>query len=306
MRDVDKNAYPKPIWGLTKILPTGPERNSPAVVIRTLGLIAVLMVQTLVANAQEAAKPLRIASLGVCADQYILGMVEPKRIAALSPYATDPILSLYSDRAKGIPTTRGSAEELIALAPDLVVADRWGNSKTLSTLKRLGIPVLQLGLPVSFDEVMNETRRVAKAFGESKLGERLIADATERIKAVKTHVHGHRAEAVYIMPGGYTAGRGSFVDTVISTAGIDNLAAKLGKYGWTRLSMEYVINEDPDMLIFSFFRPGVHSLATRYRQHGPLARLAKKKTTIDMPERYWICGGWFLHKAVSYLAGVNR
>ena len=253
-----------------------------------------------------AAKPKRIASLGLCADQFVLGMVEPERIVALSPYAADPGLSLFHDRARGLPTTRGSAEELIALSPDLVVANRWGSVKTLSTLERLGIPVLRLILPVTFDEVMAETRRVAKALGEAERGERLIAEARARIAMVGDRAARKRPEIVYIMPGGYTAGRGSFVDTVFSAAGADNLAAKLGKTGWTGLPLERLVIEDPDVLVFGFFRPGVHSLATRYRRHGLLARLVDEKPTIDMPDRYWACGGWFLYEAVTYLAKELR
>ncbi len=269
-------------------------------------MVLVLMLMSAECWGSDKSKPSRIASLSICADQYILGMVETKRIVALSPYAADPALSLYQDRAKGLPTTRGSVEELIALAPDLVVANRWGDSKTLSTLEKLGIPVLRLTLPVTFDEVMAQTRRAAVAFAEIDRGERLIADAIERIEAVAKRTLGPRLDVAYIMPGGHTAGRGSFVDTVLNAAGVDNLAAKLGKTGWTGLSLEHLVSEAPDVLVFSFFRPGVHSLATRYRRHGLLARLADKTPTIDMPERYWICGGWFLHEAVNHLAGAIR
>ncbi len=257
--------------------------------------------------AADAEGPKRIASLGVCADQFILGLVTPDRIAALSPYAADPALSLFRDRARGLPVTRGSAEELIALKPDLVVANRWGQSKTLTVVERLGIPVLRLTLPTTFAEVMAETRRVAKAFGVPERGERLIAAAQARIAAVRAAAQPGRPKAVYIMPGGYTAGRESFVDTVFTNAGADNIAATLGKTGWTGLPLEELVRADPDVLVFGFFRPGKHSLATRYRRHGLLTHLAAEKSVIDMPDRFWICGGWFLHEAVSHLAkGLRR
>ncbi len=273
-----------------------------AAVSRLLALAAILA-----AMAGDAmAAPRRIASLGVCADQYILGMVERDRIAALSRDAANPSLSLYHEAARGLPVTGGSAEELLALRPDLVVANRWGNTKTLAILERLGVPVLRLTLPATFEDVMAETRRVAAAFGETARGERLIADAEARIDAIARHAATKRPEAVYIMPGGHTAGRESFVNTVFAAAGVGNMAARLGKVGWTSLSLEELVAEDPDLLVFSFFRPGIHSLASRYRHHGLLIRLAARKPGFDMPERYWVCGGWFLHEAVARLAEELR
>jgi iron complex transport system substrate-binding protein len=251
-------------------------------------------------------KPMRIASLGLCADQFILGMVEPERIVALSPQATDPALSIHHERAEGLPATRGSAEELIAISPDLAVANRWGHAKTLSLLERLGVPVLRLAASITFDEVMAETDRVARVLGEPGRGRRLIAGARARIAAVAKGPAAKRPRAVYIMPGGYSAGGGTFAHTVITAAGADNLAARLGKTGWTGLSLERLVSEDPEVLIFGFFRPGVHSLASRYRRHTLVRRLVAEKPTIVMPDHNWICGGWFLHEAVTHLARELR
>jgi iron complex transport system substrate-binding protein len=254
------------------------------------------------AKPAEAARPMRIVSLGICADQYVLAMVGRERIAALSVYAADPYLSLYHELATGLPQTRGSTEELVALAPDLVLANPWGGSKALSALERLGIPVLRLGQPVTLAEVDREARRIAAALGEPERGERLIARSHAAIAAVKARAHGAPVNAAYLMPGGYTAGRESFVDTVLTAAGIGNTAARMGKTGWTSLSLEELAVETPDALIFGFFHPGHHTLANRYRRHGLLTRLAAGKPVIDMPDRYWSCGGWFVHEAISYLA----
>src|SRR5690606_35208194 len=73
-------------------------------------LAAVLMTAA-VAPATAAAP--RVASYGLCADQMALMLADRAQIAAVSDQATSP-LSHYADRAKGLPVTRGSAEEIIA------------------------------------------------------------------------------------------------------------------------------------------------------------------------------------------------
>ena len=73
----------------------------------------------------EAAKPpLRIVSLDMCADQYVLGLVARPQIAALSRSAMAPE-SYFRNRAKGIRLVNAEAEAILSLHPDLVIRT-WG------------------------------------------------------------------------------------------------------------------------------------------------------------------------------------
>src|SRR5262245_2374330 len=51
----------------------------------------------------------RVASLSVCADQYLLALADPSQIAGLSVDATDPALSFYAAKAGAFPRLRQQA-----------------------------------------------------------------------------------------------------------------------------------------------------------------------------------------------------
>ena len=56
----------------------------------------------------------RIVSLNLCADQILVDLVPRERIAAVSHLAADPWSSAVAEKARGIPWTRGKAEEVLA------------------------------------------------------------------------------------------------------------------------------------------------------------------------------------------------
>src|SRR5690606_39297055 len=61
----------------------------------------------------EAAAPRRIVSINACADQLLLALADRQQILALTHYARDPNMSFYADRAQGLPTIRGDAEQVL-------------------------------------------------------------------------------------------------------------------------------------------------------------------------------------------------
>jgi iron complex transport system substrate-binding protein len=270
------------------------------VVLRTLCGGLVFATVSLFHMPVQADKPQRIVSLNVCADQYLLGLVEPNRIVALSEDAANPQISLQHEKAQGIHTTRGTAEEILLLKPDLVIANKWRGAKTTEILRQSGIPVLMLALPVTYEQIEAETRKVADALGEGEKGEALLTDL-KKIMSVAPPEDGPLA--AYFMPGGYSAGQNTFVETVLHAAGYRNLASELGLTGWSSLSLEELVLKKPDVLVMSFFSKGKYSLSTRLRQHSAMQELMKKIPVIDVPDKYWACGGWFLFEAIHYLKG---
>ena len=52
-------------------------------------------------------------------------------------------MSAYTQEAKDLPTVRGSAEEVIALDPDLVLVGSFSTRETVQILKRLDYNVVE-------------------------------------------------------------------------------------------------------------------------------------------------------------------
>ncbi|MBK9079818.1 MAG: hypothetical protein IPL91_12170 [Hyphomicrobium sp.] len=90
------------------------------------------------ASAEAAEPPRRIVSLNLCTDQLLLDLVEPERIAGVSYLATDPTLSADAVRLEPFKKLKGTAEEVLALHPDLVIAGEYTTGATVDLLRRLG------------------------------------------------------------------------------------------------------------------------------------------------------------------------
>ena len=74
----------------------------------------------------------------------------PRRCAALSPLARDPALSFVAHEAAHLPIVRASAEAVLRLHPDLILAAPFGAQTTLALLEQEGTPVLRVDLPQDF------------------------------------------------------------------------------------------------------------------------------------------------------------
>ena len=107
-------------------------------------------------------------------------------------------------------------------------------------------------------------------------------------------------------PNGMTAGRGSLVDAVFAAAGLDNLGASLGIGRFGHLSLERLAMASPDVLVFSGLVPVPGSLAQALLRHPVVRHLTAKGRAIDLPARFWTCGGPFTVEAVERLAAAAR
>ncbi len=116
----------------------------------------------------------RVVSLNLCTDQMLV-LLAPEKIAALSPLARDPALSFVAPQAAHLPIVRASAEAVLRLHPDLILAAPYGAQTTLALLQQERIPVLRIALPQDFAGIRQATRLLAATLGVPQRGEALLA-----------------------------------------------------------------------------------------------------------------------------------
>lgn len=266
-------------------------------------LIAAALALTLATSAVLAAPP-RAASLTLCADQYLLGLAAPEQIVAVSATAADPNQSLFAAEAARYPVHRGSSEELIALRAEVVLTDRWMPLRVTERLERFGVKVIQIPLPETWDDIAATTRAIAAELGRAEQGETRVATMRDRLAqlAARRATAGQPPLAIYFLPGGASTGAGTFIDTVLQIAGVRNLAAELGWNGWGTFDLEQLALTEPEVLVMGFFGQGGDSLRLGFVRHPVLQRLMARAPVIEVPDRYWMCSGWFLTEAAAYIA----
>lgn len=248
----------------------------------------------------------RVVSLNLCSDQAVMALLPRQRIVGLSRWAADPHLSAVAEQAKGLPTLSASAETVLLSNATTVVTGTYGDGKTLALLQRLGVRVIRVPAADSFPEVMTALRTAADDLGEPARGEALTVELQGRLDHLSAQSPEHRPLAAYYRPDGGTAGRGTSVDAAMSAAGYRNLAAELGKQGWTGLDLETLLLHPPEVIITSFFDGRPWSLHDSFAHH-PVFRAALERTrVIDIPGRLWSCGGWPLIDAAETLVAARK
>src|SRR5450432_83995 len=77
----------------------------------------------LVAGQAAAAPPQHIMSLKICTDELLLDLVSPSRIASVTFLSREKAGLKFWPQAAAIPVNHGTAEEILKLHPDLILAD---------------------------------------------------------------------------------------------------------------------------------------------------------------------------------------
>lgn len=232
------------------------------------------------------AAPRRIVSLNLCADQYLMALADRGQIAALTNFARDPQMSAVAAAARSVRITRGGAEEVLALHPDLIIATPGRRRETMAQLRGRSIATLDLVPAESYAEIRAQVRMVAAAVGHPERGTALIARMDAALARIPRDA-GHGATAAYYQRRGYLTGTGTLVDDLMHRVGLTNLAARLGKPALARVGLEEMARARPDYLIVETATDQVTDQGIELLHHPLLGTIPRLK----LPEAWTVCGG---------------
>ncbi len=254
------------------------------------------------AHADDApARPQRIVSLNMCTDELVLRLARPEHVASVTWLSQDPRNANMATRARSIRANHGLVEEVLAHKPDLVVAGAYTTRSTVALLKRVGVPVREFGVPGNLAEMRQQIRDMAKLLGEPQDGEALIAEIDKRLATLADRPRPARPRAIVLRPNGFTTGRGSLVDEILTAAGLSNLAAELGIDHYGQIALETVALGQADILILDTTPDGPPSLAHEILHHPVLARLGGRLKLVALPSKLWTCAGPAVIDAIELL-----
>lgn len=195
----------------------------------------------------------------------------PDNIVSLSATATEMLFAIgagdqvvavddQSDYPKGAPKTALSGftpnvEAIAAYRPDLVVAS-YDPRGLISSLNRLGIPVILHGGAATFKGSYQQIRQLGMVTGREAAAKRVIGGMKSRIaRIVKASRPKSGGLSVYheLSPDFYSASSNSFVGKVYEAFGLENIAdtADAGGTGYPQLSAEYIVSSSPDLIVLA-------------------------------------------------------
>lgn len=179
---------------------------------------------------------------------FALGLAE--RVAGVSDYCNYPPQAELKPKVGGF--FNPSVEMIVALNPDLVLTN--GDVKYLVTqLDELGITFIILH-PEDIDGILENIELVGRVTATERRAREVIEDMKARISQVTTRVKGAPRVRVFYtfattdLNNPWTAGPGSFVDSLITLAGGENIGAK-APAAWVQFNIEEVVSSDPEIII---------------------------------------------------------
>lgn len=188
-----------------------------------------------------------IVSINPCADAMLVRLVPPARIAAISHYSQEPLAtSIPLSVARRFRTTAGTAEEVIAVAPDLVVASTFTAPATRDAFARAGLRTLYLDAPQTIAGSEAQVRHLAAAVGARAAGERMVSEIR---RAAGAAADGPHPAALLYISGDLANGAGTLLDELMTRAGLRNAAAAYGLSFTGRLPAELIVSNPPDVVI---------------------------------------------------------
>lgn len=237
------------------------------------------------------AAPRRVISLNPCLDAILVEVADPGRIAALSHYARDPHSSTIAEVARRLPMTHESAEEVMLLRPDLVLASRHTAIATRAAMARVGLKVELFGVPETVAQSLGQIDRIAALVGRPDRGRALAARIEDALARAAPPPGARPIPALIFQPQGFAAGSGTLADEMLRRTGYENMAAHYGLKKWGNVRLEQLILDPPALLFAGEPSPGAPTWAERVLTHPALRSVAHRMRRATFPQRLLYCGG---------------
>ena len=193
---------------------------------------------------------------------------EYKRIISLAPSATESLyeLGLYDNviantvycsdgivkKEKIGTVTEPNIEKIISLNPDLIVATKEGNYKTvIDKLIRLKLTVYVMEPYSSFEDVCNNFQRLANYTEKSDTAKKIIEDVKKEILQLSEETKKADKEKIFWEVGAnpiFTVGNQSFVNEYNKYINGINVFEYIDMR-YPNISVESVIEKNPDMIM---------------------------------------------------------
>jgi len=195
----------------------------------------------------------------------------PKRIVSLTPGITETLFAIgagprvvgvtrycdYPPQVRSLPKVGDystSIEKVVAMKPDLIVADLEANRKAIADLEKLAevrgkVFVIRA---TSFSELYASLRKLGQITGCPAGAQKVVSHMQLVINAVKKRVAASRTRprVLFVVQAQplWVAGGHTFMDEMIEIAGGSNVGRKAGD-GYRSLGLEQLVALDPEVLL---------------------------------------------------------
>lgn len=193
--------------------------------------------------------PKRIVSLAPAITETLFAVGAGARVAGVTRHCDYPAEAASRTQVGGF--TDSSAEPIVALSPDLVIATAdASNRDRYDALIAVGVPVYVVN-PRDLEATARTIATIGEIAGERAAGETLAESFRARVRAVKERVAAkpkRRVLFLFSVEPLIAAGPDTFVDEVLRAAGGENVMAN-APTSYPRLGVEGILASRPDVVL---------------------------------------------------------
>ena len=196
----------------------------------------------------------RIISLAPSNTEILFAVGAEKQVIAREDFSN------YPEAALALPSVGGNMgnynlEQMVELAPDLVLASPLSAPEVIKGMQDLKLPVIVVPNPTTLAEMYANLELVGKATGHETEATDLVASLQAREKKVLEAVATAEEKPLVFYEldatdpaKPWTSGPGTFIDLLIGLAGGQNLGAAL-QGEWAQISQEELIVQNPSIIL---------------------------------------------------------
>jgi iron complex transport system substrate-binding protein len=256
--------------------------------------------------AVAADRPMRVVSLNMCTDQLLLDLAPPGQIVGLSPYARSLSMSWAASQSATLPVLSGTAEEVMLIRPDLVVAGRFTRRATREFIRERGIPVEEFDVADTLAATRAQIARFGEITGAHEKARRRIAEIDAAEADLRAAAVSSRLRVLPLSRRGWASGRETLMSDLLAMAGLDNAAGEVGLRAGGFVTLEEIVRLRPDAILVSRDDDRAEDQGRAMLLHPAVQDLFPPERRIVIPERLTVCGGPMVAEAMRLLAAQVR
>jgi iron complex transport system substrate-binding protein len=203
-------------------------------------------------NIEIPATPIHIVSMSATHTEMLYAIGAGNQIVAVDAFSNFPDGAPVTDLTGFAP----NIEAIIGYDTDLVVTDGDWDGTSMGALTDLGVPVLILPAALTLEDVYTQIDLLGIATGHVDEAAAVVADMQTEIATVldslprsgETLTIYHELDSTY-----YSVTSETFIGHIYSLMGLENIADAVGEgaFGYPQLSEEYILEQDPDLILLA-------------------------------------------------------
>lgn len=210
----------------------------------------------------------RIVSLVPSVTQTYMQMGADEKVVARTSYCPK---SLSGNSVVVGDAMTVNVEKILSVKPDVVVTMGLTKPEVIAKLKSLGVKVLELPTPKSFDEICSQTVLLAQYAGCEEDAKALVS--SERLKVDSLRMGGRMKKAFFEIGVNplWAAIPNTYLDEMLRVLNLSNVVSS----GNGAISREYVVAAAPDVVVLTSLYGNASNEKSLWRKLLPLSVLVE-------------------------------